>query len=1433
MFVIKSTLGLQAATDIGTDVGFCVLTNSDFIKAGNLRSRPFWAQTCINMGGRVYGSGRTVNASVVQPFRASSEKGTGQMVFSRSEKIDELPRSADGWRVVVWNNGTIDVQAEFYFRMYTLPVECSDKKDGRTKVTDNTHSTNLGSQHLRSQMGNDQCVNDGRTYCDNSNHSGRQLDICLVCGGTCFEPECTKRHCYGEEKTEDRIRIRFLGEFPQSVVSKVFELPQTSAPGKICPLGPGGLNTVDPEVHKCGLYSAGPGMICPSPTDPKIRCMGDIDSCNYLFMCSKRIETYDVDTRMLNVKAGVPHAFEAGRLVLETKQNARMIRMRILALTDPMWHLRTGTMFDGIQGGGEIKLSSKFPRIQLAGQQILQYKSLNLTELHVREGPTEIVVNMNETDLAGFLEDLTYTADATSGTDMDNRQRMLRIQLQILQADMTPYPPRNAGLGGYEPGFNSDLRTCRPGFAGAACDTISPPFEIRITVEPRDQGQRVVYSGVDDEGKAGRKRVISRDGHGTHVATSILGSSLHPAMSKVAATTKFDGLAGGAALAFVDIATSGNVYLTPPESLGDMLLKKPYTEANARIFLNPWTCEDFAWWKNQDKPFQPEQAVASSFPLNQMANVCNRYGTDAWEIDEFVARHPDLLVIFPAGDNGAGGMHTVSSPGTCKNCLTVGTSQSWPESLADAVDFQLSQCRPEDCPQDFDKTETCADPKKASPYVTPPCCRSKYNPTTHGPGTIDPRASRGYAVNEQAPFDIFGGNTYKDLSALWFDRIKPDIVAPGVNIVSGRSDGDPGSGGMDGTRCGMDNTGSDGSGKDTACLVTMSGSSMAAAKATAVAALVRQYFAGGFYPGGRKGFSPAFDPSAALIKAVILAAGDEMQNAVRVDASVEDIQTLPIPNLVYGFGRPRLMNVLRLAETGSSKESSSSSTGAAAQAQQEKMMGAAGNSINLLTLCNCSRNNSLLFSPNVFSGENLRDPAKMLAAKKMDANGARFGTDYGIECAPWNAMQDGRRQQCDTIFAGNPGARQAPPGKPFNRAMFDETCCVSWCFVDKSCPLAQTWEEVEGLYYSTGTCVQDEEYQKTCPFRDISLTRDIKTAVFDHTLIAVGNYNNGTHALPCNVYPEPDGCEYYKLDSNLDPVRGAISQNESFVYTFRILGASPQHPLVITMVFTDPVGALGASTVMVNDLDLRVQSAPLKVTDDDGTELGWTGEAENRTFSAASLSVDPNKTSTLYYGNAVAGGDPGNNAEIVRLKESQPAEIQAIVYGRRIADSLPGSDGPCQPFALVISGQLDLDVAAEPILLSTNPEELELGICGRQPKKPPPPKKGLALWQILLIALGAMLGMLLLIFISYRFVYRWALKKFDNRVNKSKPRLIGYLSKMEKVQEETGIARGGAHDHIILSEHANGTEGFYEVIVRQLRVGCCRLCVLLAWSAIC
>ena len=52
-----------------------------------------------------------------------------------------------------------------------------------------------------------------------------------------------------------------------------------------------------------------------------------------------------------------------------------------------------------------------------------------------------------------------------------------------------------------------------------------------------------------------------------------------------------------------------------------------------------------------------------------------------------------MLVIFPAGDNGLYGDNTISSPGTCKNCLTVGTSQSWIKNMIAATDLDDPSCR--------------------------------------------------------------------------------------------------------------------------------------------------------------------------------------------------------------------------------------------------------------------------------------------------------------------------------------------------------------------------------------------------------------------------------------------------------------------------------------------------------------------------------------------------------------------------------------------------------------------------------------------------------------------------------------------------------------------------------------------------------------------
>jgi len=393
--IISDSPSTIYSTDIATSVGFCMLTEGQYASVESLRDKPFWARNCINKGGRVFGSGQKVNSTVLKPFTASREPSVGRTQYERMENIAQLPRSADGWRVVVWNNGTSNTIVNVVARLYTLPIDCSDKKDGKTGLLENTHSLNLDNSNLRSLAPNDMCVKDERTYCDNSYTSGRQLDVCLVCGGNCFAPDCSTKHCFGHEENPDFVRMRFLGEFPEDIVSKIFKLPQLS----------------------------GPGMACPSPTDPNIQCLGTgkmfsdgtMDACDYLDQCNHRVETYKIDTRSLNVKAGVPHVFEPGRLRLETNGQNRMVKMRVLALTDPTWHLRTKTLIDGIQGGGRVQFSSRFPRKRLGGQDIVVFRGMNLTSV-TENKMTEIQVVMNETYIQDFLDGLTYTASSDSGT---------------------------------------------------------------------------------------------------------------------------------------------------------------------------------------------------------------------------------------------------------------------------------------------------------------------------------------------------------------------------------------------------------------------------------------------------------------------------------------------------------------------------------------------------------------------------------------------------------------------------------------------------------------------------------------------------------------------------------------------------------------------------------------------------------------------------------------------------------------------------------------------------------------------------------------------------------------------------------------------------------------------------------------------------------
>lgn len=292
------------------------------------------------------------------------------------------------------------------------------------------------------------------------------------------------------------------------------------------------------------------------------------------------------------------------------------------------------------------------------------------------------------------------------------------------------------------------------------------------------------------------------NGHGTHVAGSVLSDG-------AASQGAVKGAAPKARLFFQSLLDRDDGLGGLPFELGE-LFEEAYA-AGARIHNNSWGA-----------------ATESTYRITSS------------EVDEFVRRRPDMLIVIAAGNEGTA-FHprnakpgyvdwlSIGSPATCKNALTVGASRSSRTVGAYA-------------PHTYGELWGDQFPDK---------------PIAKAPVSGDPQCMSGFS--SRGPCDEY--------------RIKPDLVAPGTDILSTRS-----------VRAPLRNFW--GADPNRPKYAYMGGTSMATPLVSGCAALVRQY-----YDKVR-----GHPPSAALLKATLINGTRRLTG----DDSVADYPDLP--NYHQGFG---------------------------------------------------------------------------------------------------------------------------------------------------------------------------------------------------------------------------------------------------------------------------------------------------------------------------------------------------------------------------------------------------------------------------------------------------------------------------------------------------------------------------------------------------
>lgn len=201
-------------------------------------------------------------------------------------------------------------------------------------------------------------------------------------------------------------------------------------------------------------------------------------------------------------------------------------------------------------------------------------------------------------------------------------------------------------------------------------------------------------------------RTDDPEGHGTHVAGSVLGNGNSNTMGGA-----IQGTAPKARLVLQSLLDSGGGLGGIPADLHD-LFKPPYDNNKARVHTNSWG------------------ATTPGLPYSQSSK----------EIDDFVWTHQDCVICFAVGNDGADGdangvidLGSVGSEAAAKNCITVGAS----ENNRPKIELTYGALRPSSWPADpISRDKTADNPEGMAAFSSRgPTKEGRFKPDLVAPGT--------------------------------------------------------------------------------------------------------------------------------------------------------------------------------------------------------------------------------------------------------------------------------------------------------------------------------------------------------------------------------------------------------------------------------------------------------------------------------------------------------------------------------------------------------------------------------------------------------------------------------------------------------------------------------------------------------------------------